>query len=184
MIAQFRRSPSFRYYPTPDSSLIAKLPWPEHRLKPGDHVSDEASGSICHDIVSGKDATAVKVAQASGTDKSPTAFGSVTMADDKLTEGPEPSSKIIGRAQGLYASACQEELGLLMAMSYSFTDGIYNGSSLSILGRNTVMHPVRELPVVGGTGVFRMARGFALAKTNWFSMSGDAIVGYNVTVIH
>lgn len=138
-----------------------------------------------HDTLSGKTPTAVRVAQASQTDKSPTLFGALLMADDPLTEGPDLSSKLVGRAQGLYGSASQEGFGLIMALSYGFCDGIYNGSSISVLGLNQALNPVRELPVVGGTGVFRMARGFAEARTHWFDpATGDAIVAYNVTVFH
>ena len=107
------------------------------------------------------------------------------MMDDPLTVGPDPKSKLVGRAQGLYGIACQDEMSLIMALSYSFIDGPYKGSTISIMGRNSVMHPVRELPVVGGTGLFRMARGYALAHTYSFdTKAGDAIVGYNVTIIH
>ncbi|GLT30719.1 hypothetical protein SLA2020_055090 [Shorea laevis] len=138
-----------------------------------------------HDTLSGKNPSAVRVAQAADSNKSPTLFGAVMMADDPLTEGPDPNSKLLGRAQGIYASACQEELGLLMAMSFSFTDGIYNGSSISILGKNPALNAVREMPIVGGTSLFRLARGYALAHTHWMDFTtGDAIVGYNVTVVH
>ncbi|GMH02987.1 hypothetical protein Nepgr_004826 [Nepenthes gracilis] len=138
-----------------------------------------------HDTVSGNSASAVRVAQASDSSKYLTQFGTLLMADDPLTEGPDPASKLVGRAQGLYGSACKEELGLIMALSYSFTDGIYKGSSLSILGRNSAMRPVREMPVVGGTGLFRMARGYARVRTYWIDLTtGDAIVGYNITVLH
>ncbi|PIA40640.1 hypothetical protein AQUCO_02400007v1 [Aquilegia coerulea] len=139
-----------------------------------------------HDIVSGKKPTAMKIAQASTTTKSPTLFGIVMMVDDLLTEGPEPTSKMVGRAQGLYASADQKQLGLLFAMSFEFTNGIYNGSTLSILGRNPVLlQLVREMPIVGGTGVFKLARGVVFAKTCWFNMtSGNAVVEYHANVIH
>ncbi|XP_024168062.1 dirigent protein 23 [Rosa chinensis] len=137
-----------------------------------------------HDTVSGKNPSAVRVAQASNTNKSLTLFGALLMADDPLTETPDPNSKLVGRAQGLYGSSGQQQLGLIMAMSFAFTDGPYSGSSISIFGKNPALNPVRELPVVGGTGVFRLARGYAIAHTHWFDLSGDAIVGYNVTVIH
>ncbi|KAF8377819.1 hypothetical protein HHK36_031204 [Tetracentron sinense] len=138
-----------------------------------------------HDTVSGKTPSSVRVAQAVGSDKSPTLFGVVMMVDDPLTEGPEPSSKLVGRAQGLYGSAGQEELGLIIAMNFGFTDGMYNGSTLCILGRNPALHPVREMPIVGGTGFFRLARGIAIFKTYWYNATtGDAIVEYNVTAIH
>ncbi|PQQ07291.1 dirigent protein 23 [Prunus yedoensis var. nudiflora] len=138
-----------------------------------------------HDTLSGKTPSAVRVAQATDTNKSPTLFGALLMADDPLTETPDPNSKLVGRAQGLYGSSCQQELGLIMAMNFGFTDGMYNGSSISILGKNQAMNLVREMPVVAGTGVFRLGRGYAIAKTHWIDFTtGDAIVGYNVTVIH
>jgi len=106
------------------------------------------------------------------------------MIDDPLTETPDPSSKLIGRAQGLYAIASKEEAGLLMTMNLMFVDGDYNGSTLAVLGRNMVLDDVREMPVVGGSGRFRFARGYALAKTYQLSATGDAIVEYNVFVMH
>ncbi|GAV80544.1 Dirigent domain-containing protein [Cephalotus follicularis] len=138
-----------------------------------------------HDTLSGKNPSAVRVAQAIDTNKSPTLFGAIMMIDDPLTEGPDPKSKLVGRAQGLYGSACKEELGLIMALNFGFTDGMYNGSSISLLGKNSAMNPVREMPIIGGTGIFRLARGYALAQTHWIDFTtGDAIVGYNVTVVH
>ncbi|CAN1307018.1 Dirigent protein 19 [Linum perenne] len=123
-----------------------------------------------HDIVSGPNPTAVQIAQAHSTNLSSTGFGMTAMIDDPLTSGPKPSSRIVGRAQGIYASASQSEVGLLMAMNFAFVEGKYNGSTLSVLGRNAVMSPVREMPVIGGSGVFRFARGYAKAKTRVFDL--------------
>lgn len=107
------------------------------------------------------------------------------MADDPLTVGPEPNSKLVGRAQGIYGSASQHEGGLLMVMNFAFVDGKYNGSTLSMLGRNMVLSATREMPIVGGSGAFRFARGYALARTHWYNVeTGDAIVEYNVYVFH
>ncbi|CAN1144347.1 Dirigent protein 21 [Linum perenne] len=140
-----------------------------------------------HDIVSGPNPTAVQIAQAHSTNLSSTGFGMTAMIDDPLTAGPKPSSRIVGRAQGIYASASQSEsdVGLLMAMNFAFVEGKYNGSTLSVLGRNAVMSPVREMPVIGGSGVFRFARGYAQAKTLVYDLkSGNAVVEYNVFVFH
>ncbi|PIA28335.1 hypothetical protein AQUCO_07100002v1 [Aquilegia coerulea] len=107
------------------------------------------------------------------------------MVDDPLTQGPEPTSKIVGRAQGLSGLADQEKFGLILAMSFEFTDGMYNGSTLGIFGRNPTLELEREMPIVGGTGVFRLARGVVLVKTYMYNMtSGDVIVEYNITTIH
>ncbi|CAK8576767.1 unnamed protein product [Lathyrus sativus] len=139
-----------------------------------------------HDTVSGKNPSVVQVAEPIDKSKqSDTRFGSIWMADDPLTETSDPKSKLVGRAQGIYASSGQHEFGLLMSLSYSFVDGPYNGSTFALVGKNSAMNPVREMPVVGGTGLFRMARGYAIAKTHLFDLTtGDAIVGYNVTLVH
>ncbi|KAA8546083.1 hypothetical protein F0562_020466 [Nyssa sinensis] len=121
-----------------------------------------------HDTLSGRNPSAMRIAQASATNSSLTLFGTVMMADDPLTEGPEPTSKLVGRAQGMYGSAGQEELGLIMAMNYGFKDGIYDGSSFTIVGLNPALNRVREMAIVGGTGLFRLARGYAIAQTYWF----------------
>ncbi|GAU13891.1 hypothetical protein TSUD_262180 [Trifolium subterraneum] len=114
-----------------------------------------------------------------------TGFGIVNMIDNPLTLGPELSSKLVGKAQGFYASACKDEIDLLMAMNLAFIEGKYNGSSITILGRNPVFHKVREMPVIGGSGLFRFSRGYAQATTHWFDVkSGDAVVEYNVYVFH
>ncbi|KAF4369014.1 hypothetical protein F8388_013343 [Cannabis sativa] len=99
-----------------------------------------------HDTVSGKNPTNVQVAEAPTTNTSATFFGMVAVLDDPLTVGPEPTSKQVGRAQGIIAMASLYDVGLLMSK--------YNGSCLSILGHNSILSALREMPVVGGTGLF------------------------------
>ncbi|KAF3338421.1 dirigent protein 22-like protein [Carex littledalei] len=137
-----------------------------------------------HDIVSGPNPTAVRVAQAPGTNTSSTFFGAIVMIDDPLTTGPDVNSKLVGRAQGFYASAGLKNVGLLMAMNFVLTDGKYNGSTIAIFGHNDVLSAVREMPIVGGSGLFRFARGYVQARTNSFAKNGDAVVEYNVFVSH
>ncbi|WVZ53901.1 hypothetical protein U9M48_004788 [Paspalum notatum var. saurae] len=146
-----------------------------------------------HDTVSGKSPTAVRVVSPPPTGSSsssspspqPTFFGAVTVMDDPLTEGPEPGSAAVGRAQGLYMGSDQAKIGFLQAMNLVFTAGPHNGSTLALLGRNCPLDSVRELPVVGGTGKFRFARGYALLRTHWLDLrTGDATVEYDVYVMH
>ncbi|KAL8214078.1 hypothetical protein R6Q57_003527 [Mikania cordata] len=134
-----------------------------------------------HDIHSGKSPTAIKIA---GTSDS-SLFGDTYMMDNALTESQNGSSKSVGKAQGMYAFAAKNEPALLMVLNYEFTHGEFNGSSISVLGRNPVTDDVREMPIVGGSGRFRYANGYALAHTVWFDpKTGDAIVEYNVYVKH
>ncbi|KMT01437.1 hypothetical protein BVRB_9g214450 [Beta vulgaris subsp. vulgaris] len=138
-----------------------------------------------HDIVTGESPTVTLIAQPVGANPAELGFGSLLMADDPLTISPDRKSKLVGRAQGLYGGASQEGVNLVMGLTYGFVDGIYNGSTLIIFGRNSIMNPVRELPVIGGTGFFRAARGYAVAQTYDFNLTSyNAVVGYNVTVFH
>uniref|UniRef100_A0A803LFQ8 Dirigent protein n=2 Tax=Chenopodium quinoa TaxID=63459 RepID=A0A803LFQ8_CHEQI len=138
-----------------------------------------------HDYVQGSNQTALRIAQAPNTDKTSSGFGALVMIDDPLTEGPEHDSKIVGYAQGMYGFADQKQPGLLMVMNLVFVEGEYNGSTLSVLGRNQVMNKVREMGVVGGSGVFRFATGYAQAKTiTMLDKSGASVVEYDVYVQH
>jgi len=140
-----------------------------------------------HDILSGNNPTTITIVQpplklhSTGLN----AFGLVRMMDNPLTLGPQLSSKLVGKAQGFYASAAQEEIVFHMTMNFAFIEGKYNGSTIAILGRNPALNKVREMPVVGGSGLFRFARGYAQASTHWVDLkSGDACVEYNVHVFH
>ncbi|KAE8664641.1 Dirigent protein 4 [Hibiscus syriacus] len=141
-----------------------------------------------HDTVKGDSPSAVFVARPNMTtafSNTLLPFGIVAVADDPLTVGPDITSGVIGNAQGLWASTGQDVLTLMVYMDFGFTHGELNGSSISMFSRNPITEPVREVAVVGGRGKFRMAQGFAQLKTYFFnSTNGDAIVEYNVTVIH
>ncbi|KAJ8758882.1 hypothetical protein K2173_002661 [Erythroxylum novogranatense] len=137
-----------------------------------------------HDIITGPSPSGIQIVPPPQK-TSRTAFGLVRMIDNPLTMGPELSSKMVGRAQGFYAQASQEEIGLLMAMNFAFTEGRYNGSTITVLGRNRVFSEVREMPVIGGSGLFRFARGYVEARTQKLDVNtGDATVEYNVYVLH
>ncbi|KAF5934276.1 hypothetical protein HYC85_030447 [Camellia sinensis] len=105
--------------------------------------------------------------------------------DNPLTVGPELSSKQLGRAQGIYGASSMEEMSLLTLVNLAFTDGKYNGSTLAPLGRNPILEEYREMSIVGGSGLFRLARGIATAKTYSINAtSGYGVVHYHVIAIH
>ncbi|PSS21730.1 Dirigent protein [Actinidia chinensis var. chinensis] len=129
--------------------------------------------------------TTKKVAKPNTTAKSPTFFGETFMIDNPLTVGPSQASKLIGRAQGLYGFSSMEEVRVTVAMNLVFTDGSYNGSSLTSLGHNPVLQPKCEMPIIGGSGIFRLARGVALLNTySHDDIKGNTTVEYNVILQH
>lgn len=115
------------------------------------------------DIVGGPNTTSYEVARASITGDSPTSFGITLVLDNPVTAGPAQDSEELGRAQGLLTSTDVETRAMAMSYNFVFTSGKYNGSTLSIVGRNPVAPRLRQLAVVGGTGVFRFTRGYAVA---------------------
>ncbi|XP_004296168.1 PREDICTED: dirigent protein 19-like [Fragaria vesca subsp. vesca] len=138
-----------------------------------------------HDVVDGSNPSAVTIVQPP-SNSSKTRFGLIRMFDNALTQGPDPSSKLLGRAQGFYGFASQEDITLLLSQNFAFVHGKYNGSTITLMGINSIFNKVRELSVIGGSGLFRFARGYALVTTQSFnaSKSEDAIVEYNIYVLH
>ncbi|MBA0549836.1 hypothetical protein Golob_020845, partial [Gossypium lobatum] len=102
---------------------------------------------------------------------------------DILKIGPEDNSEVIGNAQGLGLLLAGNTTTGVMYSDFGFTAGKFNGSSISIFSRNTIIEPGREVAVVGGRGKFRMAKGFALLTT-YFLNATAVIIEFNVTVIH
>jgi hypothetical protein len=138
------------------------------------------------DIVGGNNATSIGILPSLPKfNNSFSAFGLVRIIDNALTLTPNLTSKLLGRAQGIYAATSQTELDFLMIQNFALLQGKYNGSVITILGRNVANNKVRELPVIGGTGVFRYAKGYAEASTISFDfLTGDTVVEYNVYVTH
>ncbi|CAA7015510.1 unnamed protein product [Microthlaspi erraticum] len=135
-----------------------------------------------HDQVSGPNPTSIVIQPPLSNSSF---FGAIAMIDNALTAKATMNSTVLGQAQGFYAGAAQKELGFLMAMNFAFKTGKYNGSTITILGRNTAMSEVREMPIVGGSGLFRFARGYVEARTEWFNpTNGDACVEYSCYVLH
>ncbi|KAK7323404.1 hypothetical protein VNO77_26876 [Canavalia gladiata] len=153
-----------------------KLPSEQHRTEKLTHLH-----FYYHDIRNDKNPTIVQIIDP--PKNVPYGFGSTFVMDDAMTEGPDLSSKHIGRAQGLFGLASLQDLGMFMLTNFAFTDGIYAGSTLSMLGRNPISEQNREMPIVGGTGAFRFATGYAIANSvNSVSTPEHFVVEYNVTL--
>ncbi|KAL2477088.1 Dirigent protein 21 [Forsythia ovata] len=137
------------------------------------------------DELSGPNKTVWEVSRSNITSISPTSFGQVQVLDDLITAGPEKNSTKLGRAQGLITFADLNESALAMNINFVFSTGKYNGSTLCVLGRNPISEMDRELPIVGGTGVFRMARGYSISNTYSFDTVKDyGVLEYTVYVAY
>jgi len=116
-----------------------------------------------HEQFSGPNATVGSVAPSRLGGNS--TFGEVGVVDDVLRAGPDPSSREVGRYQGLFAGADLADANYFSAITLVFTAGEHRGSTLSLQGSyNFPGDEALERAVVGGTGGFRMARGVSLLK--------------------
>ncbi|CAI9108322.1 OLC1v1007892C1 [Oldenlandia corymbosa var. corymbosa] len=132
-----------------------------------DHIQHHAKPNftkfhfLVHDDVTVDKPTSLLVAPANTNNIASIAFGSTYSMDAPITIGSDPESKLIFRAQGTFTFVGQAEPVLSMAINLVFTEGDYHGSSLSILGNNPISHQYRKMPILGGTGIYRLTRGNA-----------------------
>ncbi|XP_073149429.1 dirigent protein 22-like [Henckelia pumila] len=114
-----------------------------------------------------------------------TKFGTIFCTDDPITEGIDRESREIARAQGLYVTSALDGSNTHVLISVVFNDEEFKGSTLEIQGTSAQFERVREVAVVGGTGIFRLARGYATFETIHYDPSlHHAIIQCNITVLH
>ncbi|KAG6779630.1 hypothetical protein POTOM_016023 [Populus tomentosa] len=93
---------------------------------------------------------------------------------------PQPKLKDCrecARALYIYHQAKKLECGVGVE-----SGGCGGWSCISLLGKNSAVNPAREMPIVAGTGLFRLASGYAIAQTYRLDVTtGDAIVGHQYT---
>ncbi|WOK92236.1 hypothetical protein Cni_G00927 [Canna indica] len=89
----------------------------------------------------------------------------------ELREGPANTSRVIGRARGVVVPAqrAADKLSAFNIVHVALDTPPYSGS-LSVEARRVGRRAREELVVVGGTGAFAFARGFAA-----FAATGGAI---------
>ncbi|KAM1698267.1 dirigent protein 25-like [Malus sylvestris] len=91
-------------------------------------------------------------------------FGTLTVFDDELTEGHELGSGLLGRAQGFYVASSEDGRSQTIAFTAMFQSGGY-ADSLTFFGVHRVAASESHLAVMGGTGKYLNAKGYALVKT-------------------
>ena len=76
------------------------------------------TSSYLHDTLTGKSPTAVRIARLpNSTFKN---FTNTMIADDPLTQGPKLTTKLVGRAQGIYVMAAKNDVALLTVLKLRF----------------------------------------------------------------
>ncbi|XVF05576.1 hypothetical protein REPUB_Repub05bG0184500 [Reevesia pubescens] len=113
-------------------------------------------------------------------------FGTTTVIDDELTEGHELGSTIIGKAQGFYLASSMDGSSHTMAFTAMFHNGNRDeDDAISFFGVHRTAVLESPIAIVGGTGKYANAQGYAiietLHRTNQHTTDGiDTLLQFNV----
>ncbi|KAL9230538.1 hypothetical protein vseg_005876 [Gypsophila vaccaria] len=91
-------------------------------------------------------------------------FGSITVIDDELTEGPELGSGVLGKGQGFYLASSLDGESHTMAFTTLFHndhDNQEDDDTISFFGVHRTASPISHIAIVGGTGKYENAKGYA-----------------------
>uniref|UniRef100_J3N6U5 Dirigent protein n=1 Tax=Oryza brachyantha TaxID=4533 RepID=J3N6U5_ORYBR len=118
------------------------------------------------------------------TATSPRQFGDIVVLNNALTEGPGAGSARVGTAQGFGVRVSERGVVTDLSMHMVMEAGEHRGSSVAVKGRIDVGVAVRESVVVGGTGRFRLARGYMVSRSYDYSLAGGGVVEIDVYLQH
>ncbi|KAK7404623.1 hypothetical protein VNO78_05578 [Psophocarpus tetragonolobus] len=93
-------------------------------------------------------------------------FGRITVIDDEITKGHELGSEVIGEAQGFHLTSSLDGSSRTMAFTTRFhNDGHDEEDAISFFGVHRTATRESRIAVVGGTGKYDSAKGYAKIET-------------------
>ena len=93
-------------------------------------------------------------------------FGSITVVDNELTEGHELGSAVLGRAQGFYLASSLDGTSHTLVLTALFHGSEHEvEDTISFFGVHRTGSPVSPIAIVGGTGKYEDAKGYATIET-------------------
>lgn len=120
-------------------------------------------------------------------------FGATLATDHAVTAGPDASSTLLARAKGLVVASNKDPplvlpqpgADIVVVSTVVFTEASgYGGSTVNFLGFDAGPLRRRELSIVGGTGLFRLARGWVEYTTLADNGKGRATLDMTAHIYH
>ncbi|XP_031486499.1 dirigent protein 24-like [Nymphaea colorata] len=151
--------------PLPDSNGIGSFPVTDGNVQPfltglGGTTAVQESGAV------GGNLPFVNAGQLPiGATLGRLEFGTITVIDDELTQGHELGSPAVGRAQGFYLASSED--GSSQTMVFTAMLGSDGGAvdTISFFGVHRTAVPESHIAVIGGTGRYENAKGYATIQT-------------------
>ncbi|MQM09110.1 hypothetical protein Taro_041980 [Colocasia esculenta] len=91
--------------------------------------------------------------------------GAVTVVDEELREGSLSTAPLVGRARGVYVTIPEDPHDHMMAMTVKFADGEPAENSIRFFGIHRTGAGESHVAVIGGTGKYEGANGYATVKS-------------------
>ncbi|CAA3026555.1 Hypothetical predicted protein [Olea europaea subsp. europaea] len=93
-------------------------------------------------------------------------FGSITVVDNEITEGHELGSAVLGKAQGFYMSSSSDGSSHTLVLTALFQGHDHEiDDTISFFGVHRTATPISHIAIVGGTGKYENAKGYATIET-------------------
>ncbi|KZV24282.1 dirigent protein 24-like [Dorcoceras hygrometricum] len=93
-------------------------------------------------------------------------FGTVTVVDNEITEGHELGSTVLGQAQGFYLASSSDGSSHTLALTTMFHGHNHEiDDTISFFGVHRTASPISHIVVIGGTGIYENAKGYATIET-------------------
>ncbi|KAM0825708.1 hypothetical protein ACQ4PT_069379 [Festuca glaucescens] len=92
-------------------------------------------------------------------------FGTTTIIDEDLTESHEVGAAVIGSAQGFHVATSKDGTSKTVVLTAMFGGGEVDGDTLSFVGVHRMAAPASHVTIIGGTGKYQNAKGFAAIQT-------------------
>lgn len=114
-------------------------------------------------------------------------FGTITVVDDELTESHELGSAVIGKAQGFYLASSLDgtsqtlSLTVLLDREHDHHDTL--DDAISFFGVHRTASHASQIAVIGGTGKFEHAKGYAIVET-LHNQNNQHITDGQDTILH
>uniref|UniRef100_A0ACD5XK91 Uncharacterized protein n=1 Tax=Avena sativa TaxID=4498 RepID=A0ACD5XK91_AVESA len=129
-------------------------------------TGDASLVNLVHNNIGGKDIPSANAGDLpTGARPQSLLSGTTTIIDEDLTESHEFGAAVVGSAQGFHVASSRDGASRTVVLTAMFGGGEVHGDTLSFVGVHRTEATASHVTIVGGTGKYWNAKGFAAIQT-------------------